>query len=294
MTEPFDTRRASGPLVWASAHKDACLVHIYPAGPSLGARYVLRPTAFLIGRSPECDVVINDQSVSRVHARLERRADGHYAIDLNSTNGTCINDEPVQCRRLCDGDYLRIGNCIYRFLAGGNLEAEYHEEIYRLTVIDALTNIRNRRYLVEFLEHELARAVRHGRPLALLLFDIDHFKAVNDELGHLGGDSTLRELARRVKEHVRRDELFARYGGEEFAVVLAESDQAEAVRAAERIRALVEERPFLFDGAHYPVTISVGVAVWTSADPAEIDDLLRRADEKLYAAKAAGRNCVRG
>jgi diguanylate cyclase (GGDEF)-like protein len=273
---------------------NACLVHIYPTGPAMGSRRVLHLTPLVIGRMPECDITIDDNSVSRRHVRIEPRADGYFAVDLESTNGTFVNDVLAPCRKLQDGDYLRVGNCIYRFLAGGNVEAEYHEEIYRLTIIDALTGIRNRRYLADFTEHELARAARYGRPLAMILFDIDRFKAVNDDLGHLGGDLTLRELAARVSKVVRKDELFARYGGEEFAVVLPEADRDEALRFSERIRSLVADQPFQYESATFPVTVSLGVAVTTSSEPLTCDELIRRADEKLYEAKRAGRNCVRG
>src|SRR5262249_23694512 len=153
----------------------------------------------VLGRGADCDIRINDHSVSRRHARIQPGADGYYAVDLQSTNGTFVNDVPASITKLKDGDYLRIGNCIYRFLMVGNVETEYHEEIYRLTIIDALTDIHNKRYLVEFLDRELARSARYSRPLALVLFDIDHFKRINDELGHLGGDFTLRELAAGVK-----------------------------------------------------------------------------------------------
>src|SRR5207244_8344348 len=119
---------------------------------------------------------------------------------------------PEETPRLNDGDCLRVGNCIYHSLAGGNVESEYHEEIYRLTIIDGLTQIHNQRYLLDFLDRELARSNRHQRPLSLIMFDIDWFKQINDDLGHLGGDFTLRELADCVrKSSVRREDLFARY-----------------------------------------------------------------------------------
>src|SRR5216683_5965160 len=164
--------------------RNACLVHIYPTGPSMGTRYPIADGPVVIGRASDCDVRINDHSVSRRHARIQPGADGYYAVDLQSTNGTYINDMPASMYKLKDGDYLRVGNCIYRFLMGGNVEAEYHEEIYRLTIIDALTDIHNKRYLLEFLDRELARASRHDRHLALVLFDVDCFKAINDEFGH--------------------------------------------------------------------------------------------------------------
>jgi diguanylate cyclase (GGDEF)-like protein len=272
--------------------RSACLVHIYPTGPGMGARYTLGDTPLVIGRGGDCDIRINDHSVSRRHARLNPGADGYYAVDLQSTNGTFVNDVPASMCKLRDGDYLRIGNCIYRFLAGGNVEAEYHEEIYRLTIIDALTDIHNKRYLLEFLDRELARSGRYSRPLSLLMIDIDHFKAVNDELGHLAGDFVLRELAARVKGNIRKEELFARYGGEEFAVVLPETDAEGAIHLGERLRRVVETQPFCYEGKGLPVTISLGVATTRGDVNLTPQDLLRLADEKLFEAKNQGRNRV--
>jgi diguanylate cyclase (GGDEF)-like protein len=258
----------------------------------MGARYPLSDTPLVLGRGGDCEIRINDHSVSRRHARIQPAADGYYAADLQSTNGTYVNDVPASMCKLKDGDYLRVGNCIYRFLAGGNVEAEYHEEIYRLTIIDALTDIHNKRYLTDFLDRELARSARYGRPLAVVLFDIDEFKKINDELGHLGGDFTLRELAACVKGGVRKEELFARYGGEEFAVVLPETTQEGAFTVAERIRRLVAERAFRFEGKSYRVTVSLGVATTTGDEALTPLELVRRADEKLYQAKREGRNRV--
>ena len=270
---------------------DACLVFIYPTGPQMGARYVLKHADAVIGRTEECQIRNQDGSVSRNHARLEFRGDGYYAVDLGSTNGTFINNVLKREGKLDDGDYLRIGNCIYRFLEGGNLEAEYHEEIYRLTVQDALTGAHNRRYLMEYLDRELARAQRFDRPLALAMFDIDHFKLINDRSGHLAGDLALRELTAMLKAVVRKDELLARYGGEEFAIALPETGVEEAAIACERLRRAVAEHPFLYQSARLPVTVSVGVAVSTRHTTGP-EELIRLADEKLYEAKRGGRNRV--
>jgi diguanylate cyclase (GGDEF)-like protein len=270
---------------------DACLVHIYPTGPGMGTRYTLGDRPLVIGRGNDCDIRINDHSVSRRHARITRGADDYYAEDLQSTNGTFVNDLASLTRKLEDGNYLRVGNCIYRFLAGGNVEAEYHEEIYRLTIIDALTESHNKRDLLEFLDRELARSERYRRPLSLLMLDIDHFKVINEDLGHLGGDFTLRELAARIKSNVRKEELFARYGGEEFAVVLPETTVEGAAKLGERLRKVVEQQPFRFDDRTFGVTISLGVAT-TCGEALTPPDLIRRADEKLYQAKHQGRNRV--
>ncbi len=277
-----------------TTNRNACLVHIYPTGPGMGARYALGDQPLVLGRASECEIRINDHSVSRRHARIQPGADGYYAVDLQSTNGTYVNDKPASMCKLQDGDYLRVGNCIYRFLMGGNVETEYHEEIYRLTIIDALTGIANKRYFLEFLDRELSRSCRYGRPLALILMDIDKFKSINDELGHLGGDFTLRELSARIKGNVRKEELFARYGGEEFAIVLVETGYDGAILLGERLIRLINSSSFNYEDRTYNVTISCGVAATVGEKWMTPTDLIRRADEKLYQAKLEGRNRVCG
>ncbi len=275
-----------------STRRDACVVHIYPTGPGMGTRYALADTPVVLGRGNDCDIRINDHSVSRRHARIQPGADGYYAVDLQSTNGTFVNDVPASICKLNDGDYLRVGNCIYRFLDGGNVETEYHEEIYRLTIIDALTETHNKRYLLEFLDRELSRSARYARPLALIMFDLDCFKAINEELGHLGGDFTLREMSACVKNCVRKEELFARYGGEEFVIVLPETTLEGAAIVAERIRIIVEKHPFRYEGKAFTLTISVGVAATDGSRPLSPSDLVNEADQKLFEAKRQGRNRV--
>jgi two-component system, cell cycle response regulator len=274
------------------AKRNACLVHIYPTGPGMGTRYSLGDATITLCRGADCDIRINDNSVSRRHARIQPGADGFYADDLKSTNGTYVNDVPASMYKLHDGDYLRVGNCIYRFLMGGNVEAEYHEEIYRLTIIDALTGIPNNRALMEFLDRELARSVRHGRPLAFVMIDVDHFKRVNDEHGHLGGDATLRDLAGRLKGNIRKEELFARYGGEEFALVLPETTRERALDMCERLRELVAAEPFRFEGKAFRITISMGVAITLGENELSPKDLIAMADANLFQAKRRGRNRV--
>ena len=167
-----------------------------------------------------------------------------------------------------------------------------HEEIYRMTIIDGLTQAYNKRYFLENLEKEIPRCTRHQRPLSLVMFDIDHFKKINDDHGHLTGDYVLRELARRVRTRVRKEEVFARYGGEEFAVTLPETTQDQAMKVGEDLRRLVAADAFDFEGDRIPVTISVGVS--TTEIEIAPEAFIKMCDDNLYKAKRGGRNRVIG
>lgn len=276
-----------------TSSKDACLVMIYPTGQGMGMRFPLNSPRVVLGRAPSCEIQVDDASVSRQHAVLERDLEFKYfATDLQSTNGTFVNDKPANRTEVRDGDYLRIGNCIYRFLAGGNIEADYHEVIYNLTIVDALTGCPNKRYFREFLDREISRSNRYKRPLSLIMIDLDYFKRLNDTLGHLAGDQALREIAGLVRQSIRKDELFARFGGEEFAIILPETLLDQAAFVAERIRSLVEGYAFQFEGVSHPITLSLGVAQTSGDPPLTMDQLIQVGDANLYAAKHQGRNRV--
>jgi two-component system, cell cycle response regulator len=293
LSELLRTVESVTPELPSRSETEACLVYIYPKSPLLGKRYSLDNDVGIIGRADENLIANPDASVSRKHARIDRLRNGQYqVVDLNSTNGTYINNQPIKTGILQDGDYLRVGNCIYRFLMGGNVETEYHEEIYRLTVMDPLTGTHNRRSLLEFLEREMSRSLRYRRPLSIIMFDIDHFKKINDEHGHLAGDLTLKETISRIRPDIRQDEMLARYGGEEFAVVLPEVDTARACKVAERVRFLVGSEPYKYQTTEYQVTVSLGVGTMDGTQSLPATELIRLADEKLYEAKRTGRNRV--
>jgi diguanylate cyclase (GGDEF)-like protein len=260
----------------------------------MGARFPLGHAPLLVGRDDDCDICIKDESVSRRHASIQPDGDAYAVLDLQSTNGTFVNDSRVSVQKLKDGDYLHIGNCICRYLAGGNIEAQYHEEIHRLTIVDALTHVYNRRYLLEFLSRELASAARYRRPLALTLFDVDHFKLINDAHGHLGGDFTLRELAACLKPIARTTDVLARFGGEEFAVVMPDTTHDQAMVCAERLRLQIAGHPFCFNASTYTVTVSLGVSTFMGEDWMTTHKLIGQADQNLFRAKRNGRNRVEG
>ena len=260
-------------------------------GSELGKKYNLNASSLVIGRSSKCDIQIDQESISRNHSKILNTGKSILVRDLGSTNGTYVNDEPIDEYVLRDGDLIKIGRTIFKFLTGGNIENAYHEEIYRLTTIDGLTQIFNKRYFLENLEREIARSQRYRRALSLVMFDIDHFKKINDSYGHLAGDYVLKLLASTVKSKIRREDLFARYGGEEFAIVLPEIDGENARAFAEKIRQIVEKQDFRFENARIRVTISMGVSS-IDDEIADAAALIKRADERLYEAKTAGRNRV--
>jgi len=270
-----------------------CLVVIYSPEPGLlGKRFVLDRAVLRVGRGADNTVVLEGDSVSRRHARFEKRGNRWHVVDLNSTNGTYFNEQLVVGEQILNNsDRIKIGPAILKFLSGADAEAKYHEEIYRMTIVDGLTQIHNKRYLFEVMDRECTRARRHDRPLSIVMFDIDHFKKINDQFGHLAGDYALRELARVCQDRIRKDETFARYGGEEFTVVLPETAIEGALALAEDLRARTEQHDFAFQNERIPMTISLGCAQLSETDKLATD-LIQRADEKLYEAKRGGRNRV--
>jgi len=274
---------------------ESILVVLQPAGANPGRRYALSRPEHVVGRRAETDIPIDLDSVSRRHARFARDAKGWYVEDLSSTNGSFVNDERIERHHLVDGDIVRFGEAVVKFLSGSNIEVAYHEEIYKLSILDGLTGVHNKRFFEEFLEREVARSIRHTHALGLVMFDIDHFKKVNDTHGHLAGDAVLLGLSRRLKPRIRREDILARVGGEEFAVVLADTNREGSLHFAEDLRQIIEREPFNHhEMPHVAVTISLGVAALQPGERIQGQDLVRRADAALYAAKNGGRNRVVG
>ncbi len=248
----------------------------------------------LIGRAEGCDLRLDDSSISRQHARIQRGAAGFEIVDLESTNGILVNDIPVTAAVLQSGDRIRLGQRIFRFLSDTDLESQYYETVYTMMTRDGLTGAFNRRYLVEYLDREIARSRRFNRLLSLIMFDVDHFKTINDTYGHLAGDEVLRELSRRVQSVTSDGEILGRFGGEEFAIVAAEMDLRQAKELAETCRAVVASEPFVTAAGLLEVTISCGVAAPYPNSLVHRDQLVAIADSRLYDAKRQGRNCVCG
>lgn len=262
-------------------------------GTALGSRHLLGAGPVRVGRMSNNDIVLEDEAVSRRHARIEKRAAGWVVMDVGSRNGTLVNDHEISgVTNLQHGDLLQIGQTIFKLLGGHHAERAFFEEVYLLTITDNLTKLHNRRRFDEVLEHEFWRARRHGRPLGLLMFDIDRFKRINDEYSHLMGDAVLREVAQAACARVRRDDTMARYGGDEFVLLMPETTAANVRSVGEQLRAAIAAHVIESRGERMSVTVSVGCAELEGADLAATD-LVARADQRLHEAKRAGRNCVR-
>jgi diguanylate cyclase (GGDEF)-like protein len=272
---------------------DACLVNLHPPGPDIGRRIPLVDSQYIVGRDADAGLVVSRSSVSRSHARLFVDDDSNWWVeDLNSTNGTFVNEQRVRAQQLNDADQVRFGDAIYKFLSGSNVESAYHEAIHNMAIMDGMTGIHNKRFFLEFLDREIAVASRHGHPLTLVIFDVDHFKKINDSFGHLAGDAVLKDLSQRIRPRIRREDLFARYGGEEFACVLPSTALPGGIVFAEHLRTLIEEKPTEFEDKKIPFTISLGVTTLHRENNVDSVALIKRADENLYSAKRGGRNRV--
>ncbi len=267
------------------------------SGKAVGKMFRVKPGEMLIGRSSACDIFLEDDGVSRKHAQLVCGPEGAVVLrDMGSTNGTWVEGERVAAKELRDGDRLQIGSAtILKYGYQDSVEEKFVSQLYESATQDGLTGIYNKRFFLDRLDQEFAWHQRHDYPLTLILFDIDHFKKVNDTYGHQPGDYVLARLARIAGIQCREEDILARYGGEEFAVILRQTTTREGTILAERIRRAVESTQFEYekDGEvmNMPITISLGVAS-LEGDMLESSHLVESADHYLYQSKEKGRNRV--
>jgi two-component system cell cycle response regulator len=262
------------------------------AGNSLGQMFRVDQAETVIGRAVDASIRLEDDGVSRKHARVIQFDNQVWIEDLESANGTFVNDGRVQRQLLRDGDKIQMGSTtILKFTYGDELEENFQQRMYDAALHDGLTGAFNKRHFLDRLPTEIAYARRHKTPLTLLMFDVDHFKRVNDQHGHVAGDYVLATIAGIVGATLRAEDLFARYGGEEFVVLCRGVGLEKASVLAERLRAKVETHLFNHHGTRIAVTISLGVAMYVE-HPDAPTELISEADAALYRAKRAGRNRV--
>lgn len=258
-----------------------------------GQVYALQGDVFSIGRHPDNTACIEDQGISRHHARVVKKEKVYWLEDLSSSNGTYVNGRRVTACELTNGDTVQFGPRVsFRLSVASEDEERVLTKLYESSVKDPLTQVFNRQYFAGQIASELSFAVRHQTDLSLLLVDIDHFKHVNDTYGHLAGDDVLKLVAKRLLLQLRTEDVLARYGGEEFVVLLRGINLIDAGRAGERLRAAVTASAADFHGVPIPVTISVGCASLKCCEDPSPDVLIQIADGRLYRAKNEGRNRV--
>lgn len=255
---------------------------------------------FIIGRSHNCQLVAHDTSCSRRHAKLNIADDRSVSIeDLGSTNGSKVNGKTItSAHPLQDGDLVQLGdNTRFKFSLSLEQDAKIQMDVYHRATRDPLTNAFNRRRFEESLDREIAYVTRgQSRGLGIMIFDVDHFKKVNDTYGHPAGDAVLKEIGLRIPELIRKEDIFARIGGEEF-VILTRNESLEGLKIlAERIRSDFENTTMKHDDTEFKFTVSIGISYMSPAQAnLSQKDFVKLADEALYEAKNTGRNkiCVK-
>jgi two-component system cell cycle response regulator len=276
----------------APADRDRAYL-IVLAGSSVGEMYKITAEKTVIGRGQQADIQVIDEGISRRHAEIVHEGEDIVIRDLGSTNGTFCNGEKIGEHHLSDGDKIQVGSTtILKFTFHDSLDETFQRQMYESALRDGLTKIFNKKYFLDRLESEFAYAIRHRTQLSLVMFDIDHFKRINDTHGHLAGDYALSTLAKVVSDTIRQEDVFARYGGEEFAVICRGIDLGGALAFGERIRRCVDAQAFVYNSIDIKVTVSVGVAAVPEVGMKEPSELIGAADDALYQAKRQGRNRV--
>lgn len=271
----------------------ACLVFWLPK--SRRGEQVILDRPITIGRSSSCDVFVEDASMSKRHAQIMVDPHSIYIKDLNSTNKTYLDRDRVEPERLYElkaNCTIRMASTVFMYYKPGSIEVHQLNTMFKDAYLDPLTECLNKRALMERAPELLDKARSNQQSLCLIVFDLDHFKKVNDGYGHAAGDFVLKELSQLVQNDVIRvEDLFSRYGGEEFVAVLSNVGIAKATEIAERLRMTIEKHSFILDQTRLPVTVSVGVSQF-NAQSDSWEMLFERADQASYDSKKAGRNRV--
>jgi diguanylate cyclase (GGDEF)-like protein len=262
-------------------------------GAHLGQVTVLSATEHRIGRATECEIWLSDDGVSRRHAVIIPESGAYVLSDSGSANGTFVAGQRVERAVLRDGDLIQFGpQAVFRYSVADEAQEQLLRQLYEASVTDALTGANNREAFDGQLRMELSFAKRHSTDCALVMFDVDHFKRVNDTYGHPVGDEVLVEIAKATRRLVRNEDVFARYGGEEFALILRGIALEGARVVGERLRERIASLSVTTDRGPVSVTVSVGCASVGSIPDANAESLVQTADRRLYIAKRAGRNRV--
>jgi diguanylate cyclase (GGDEF)-like protein len=301
MNDPLDETLHDRPLdpAGAEAASDArsiLLVIVAGSEVDFGRHFVLEREEATIGRGDGCDIVVRDAKASKAHCAVavllgSRGVERIEIRDLETTNGTFVNNERVSRATLMAGDKVRVGDTVLQLRYGDGIEREYHSRLFQLAARDALTGLYNKRFIANELDNQARIARRSGRPLSVILVDLDDFKQVNDRFGHLAGDEYLAGFAGLLARTLREQDIAGRVGGEEFLVVLPETAVEGALQLAERIRQCAAEFVLARGGEDIRATVSAGVCQYERG-MRDVKELLDLADRAMYEAKKAEKNKV--
>ncbi len=287
------TRLTSKSEIAKPARKRDQAFLIVIAGNNVGEMYQVTPDGLILGRGSDVPIRLFDDGVSRNHAQVVLDGSDVMLKDMGSSNGTFCNGLRVDNKVLTDGDKIQIGRTtILKFTYHDDLDEQFQQSLFDSALKDSLTGAFNKKYFLERMDSEIKFAHRHGSPFSLFLFDLDHFKAVNDTHGHLAGDKVLQVFSQTLIETLRKEDVFARYGGEEFALACRSISKADALVLGERLRGLIEAMDIEYDGIKIPVTSSIGLATLPELDVYETQAMIAAADKALYKSKHAGRNRI--
>jgi diguanylate cyclase (GGDEF)-like protein len=286
-----DIRKALAAADEEAKQKPACLLVV--GGELNGSIFNLMPGETVVGRNPDCTIALDFSGISRRHFTINVNEQEVTVTDLGSANGTYLNNQKLAgATTLKRGDMIKIGAIGMKYLPKGDPERLTYDKLHEEANTDGLTKCYNKKYFNESLETEVKKSKVTGKPLTLIIFDLDHFKKLNDNYGHDAGDFVLKEKARLIRENgIRQGDIFARYGGEEFCILLPNTNLKQGFEIAERLRALVAKHEFIYDGKRLPVTASIGVADYRQGVN-NGTDLFKRADSAVYTSKEGGRNQV--
>jgi diguanylate cyclase (GGDEF)-like protein len=297
LTQTYDTAEREGMLEEEAHALEANVILIaHPENRRLGTRFRLSPGSRAeIGRSHSVEISLPEVlSISRQHALLEYRGRNVTVSDLGSTNGTYVNGDQIAPRSaavLRSGDRFQVAGVHFKFLHERDPEHAYYETIYDLVTRDGLTEIYNKRKYEEEIEREFGRALRHRRPLTLIMFDLDDFKRVNDTYGHLCGDFVLKRVVNLARDVLRPEQVFARVGGDEFVILTPETEAEGAERLARKVCDRVASLDYTYADFVVRISCSFGVAELDS-EMRSPTELYAAADHALMTSKRAGRNRV--
>lgn len=246
------------------------------------------------GRNPDNTIPLEFNGISRYHFKISAQSDTEHLIeDTGSKNGTFVNNKKIEGSvALNKGDMVKVGSVAMKYLPKGDPERLTYDKLQLEANTDRHTGCYNKAYFNNAIDLEVKKSKLTGTPLSLIIFDLDHFKHLNDNFGHDAGDYVLKDGAALIRSNgVRENDIFARYGGEEFVILLPKTNLKQAFEIAERLRRLLEQHDFIYDGHKLPVAASIGVADYRPG-VATGTDLFKRADSAVYKAKEGGRNQV--